>query len=85
MNFKPPKASEVIEVLQTLINKHGDLPVCADDPDTGFRMQIGIVHKPEDIDEEWPERFEIKTDYNSEPRGLILHSAKEYLKKNIIE
>lgn len=34
-------------------------------------MQIGIVYKPEDIEEEWPERFEIKTDYHYEPKGLL--------------
>ena len=46
MDFtKAPKASDVIAALQGLILKHGDLPICADDPDTDWRMEIGIIHK----------------------------------------
>ncbi len=71
MEYTSPKASKVIQVIQGLIDKHGDLPLCADDPDTGWRMQIGIIHKPEDINEKWPERFEIKTDYHGVPKGII--------------
>jgi hypothetical protein len=66
-----PKASAVIDALQKLIDQHGDLPVCADDPDTGWRLAIGIVHKTECEPEEWPERFEVKTDYGDDPRGLL--------------
>lgn len=72
MDFmKAPKASDVINALERLIEKYGDLPVCADDPDTSWRMPIGIVHKADDKIEEWPERFEVKTDYHSEPKGKI--------------
>lgn len=66
-----PKASAVIEALQALIDQHGDLPVCADDPDTGWRLPIGIVHKAENKPEERPERFEIKTEYHGDPGGLV--------------
>ena len=72
MNFdKAPRASEVIKAIQLLIDKHGDLPVCADDPDTAWRMRIGIIFKQCDVKEERPDRFEIKTDYHIEPKGLI--------------
>ena len=71
MEFTLPKASKVIEAIQKLIDKHGDLPLCADDPDTSWRMQIGVVHRPENVDEDWPERFEIKTDYHHDPKGVI--------------
>ena len=68
---KAPKASEVIIALQKLIDKHGDLKVCADDPDTSYRMRIGVVHKEENRCEECPERFEIKTEYGDTPEGLV--------------
>lgn len=72
MNFdKAPKASEVIKTIQSLIDEYGDLPLCADDADTSWRMRIGIVFKPADEVEEWPDRFEIKTEYHSMPKGLI--------------
>ena len=65
------KASELIEKLTELIKEHGDLPVIADDPDTGWRMRIGIVHRAEDKGEEYPERFEIKTEYYGDPEGCL--------------
>lgn len=65
------RASQVIKSLQLLIEKYGDLPICVDDPDTGWRMPFGIIHKQENIAEEWPERFEIKTDYHTTPKGCI--------------
>lgn len=63
------KASKVVKALQKLIDDHGDLPICADDPDTGYRLPIGVIHKPKK--EELPERFEIQTDYNGDPKGFI--------------
>lgn len=42
MNFKPPKASEVIAVLNKMIDEHGDKPVCLLDPDTTWLMPIGL-------------------------------------------
>jgi len=72
MDFiKAPKASDVINHLERLIARHGDLKICADDPDTDYRMEIGIVHKNFNRIEGWPERFEIKTDYHCSPKGLI--------------
>ena len=68
-----PKASEVIIFLQKLVEKHGDLPLCAKDPDTHWRLRIGIVHKSENTAEEWPERFEIRTAYYTDPKGDINH------------
>lgn len=63
------RASELIERLQKLITEHGDLPVYADDPDTDYRMEIGLIYKPAKPEEEWPERFEIKIDYHGRPEG----------------
>ena len=40
MDFIPPKISEVISGLQELLEKHGDLPVCLMDNDTGWLMPI---------------------------------------------
>lgn len=78
MNFNTvPKASEVIEAIKSLIDKHGDLPICADDPDSGWRMRIGIVFKTANVAEEWPKRFEVKTDYIMDPKGLIGQAEEE--------
>jgi hypothetical protein len=72
MDFtKAPKASDVVQAIELLIFKHGDMPLCADDPDTSWRMRIGIVFKPENPKENWPARFEIKTSYSGKPPGLI--------------
>mgnify|MGYP000902554601 CR=1 FL=1 len=62
-------ATQLIERLRQLVEQHGDIPVYADDADTGWRLPIGLVHKPADADEEWPERLEIKTDYHGRPKG----------------
>ena len=72
MDFsKAPKASKVIEILQKLISEHGDLPMCAKDPDTSWRTAIGIVYKSENIIEQYPSRFEIRTSYDGDPKGKL--------------
>ena len=63
------RASEVVALLQKIIAEHGDLPVVTKDPDTGWRMEIGIVHKPANLVESWPARIEILTDYHCRPDG----------------
>jgi len=63
------RASEVVALLQKLIAEHGDLPVVAKDADTGWRLEIGITHKPAKPVAEYPERIEIRTDYHSRPEG----------------
>ena len=63
------RASELVKTLQELISRHGDLPVVAKDPDTGWRMEIGIVHKSVKPKEQYPEHLEIRTDYHSRPQG----------------
>lgn len=62
-------ATQLIERLRQLVEQHGDLSVYADDADTGWRLPIGLVYKPADEGEEWPERLEIKTDYHGRPKG----------------
>ncbi|MCC6416270.1 MAG: hypothetical protein IT582_10215 [Opitutaceae bacterium] len=66
-----PRASQVIARLNELIAKHGDLPVWADDADTGWRLPIGIVYRPVPKSVDQSPRFEIKTDYHADPDGLI--------------
>jgi len=65
------KASMAVKALEKLIAEYGDLPICADDPDTSYRLPIGIVFKPADKIEGWPARFEIKTEYHYDPKGMI--------------
>ena len=65
------RASQVIARLQELIRVHGDLPVVADDADTGWRLPIGIVYRPRAGSSDQSPRFEIKTDYISDPEGMI--------------
>ena len=70
MDFKKvPKASEVIKHLELLISEHGDLPVCANDADTSWRLRIGITFKPKNNDR--PSLFEINSEYHCMPDGLI--------------
>ena len=63
------KASRLVERLQELIEKHGDLPVYTDDADTSWRLPIGLVYKPANEAEEWCERFEVKSEYHGRPSG----------------
>ncbi len=65
-------AAQLIARLQELVREHGDLPVYADDPDTGWRLPIGVVHRPASEKEEWPERIEIKSEYDGRPKGDLL-------------
>ena len=62
-------ASQLVARLQSLIAMHGDLPVYARDTDTRWRLPIGLMHKPANEAEEWPERLEIKTNYHGRPDG----------------
>lgn len=64
-------ASELITRLHLLINRYGDLPVIAFDPDTCWRLEIGVVYVPADTANEYPERFEIQTEYNGRPDGNV--------------
>ena len=57
-------ASELILKLVEFVNEHGDMPVVADDPDTDWRLEIGVVVKEADDDEGWPKRIEIKSCYH---------------------
>lgn len=78
MDFnKIPKASEVITVLNDLIEKHGDLPICVDDPDTSWRLRMGIVYREKNISEGYQERFEIKTEFHGDPEDLIGESDED--------
>jgi|GEM_PF-6950479 len=62
-------ATQLTEALRKLIEQYGDLPVYSDDPDTLWLLPIGLIHKPANESEEWPERLEIKTDYHGRPDG----------------
>ena len=46
------KASEAIDQLKVLINKHGDLPLALSDPDTSWILPIEIEFSKEDEDQE---------------------------------
>lgn len=65
-------ASQLIEKLQGLIERHGDVPVYAHDPDTDRRLPIGLVYGAADAEEELPERLEITSDYYGRPLGDLL-------------
>jgi hypothetical protein len=67
-------ASELVEALKNHIERFGDRPVYAHDPDTDWRLPIGLVVSEADPDEGLPERFEITTDYHARPEGDL--SAK---------
>jgi len=66
-----PRASQVIKALRKLIDIRGDLPVCLDDPDSGYKLRIGIIHRKQKTIEELPERFEIRANYDDQPEGEI--------------
>jgi len=70
---KTCKASRFIEVLQKLINEHGDLPIYSDDPDTQDLLPLGLIYAPEEKNfrGDYPERFEIKTTYGIDLEGRI--------------
>ena len=62
---------EIIEALRVLIEKHGDLPVMADDADTGYRLPVGICYRPKTNSDDKRPRFEIKTNYHDLPDGYV--------------
>ncbi len=57
-------ASEAIKAIQALIDKHGDLPISLDDPDTGWQMPIGVIFDEEGL-------ILITSAYTGEPNGCI--------------
>jgi hypothetical protein len=69
-------ASRLVARLQELMAEHGDLLVYARDADTQWRLPIGLVFRAAQPDEDRPERFEICTEYNGEPRGSLTPNAK---------
>lgn len=66
---KCPKASKLIAALQTLIEKHGDLPICVLDADTEWLLEIGLQYKPEDPYTQ--SHIEITSDYHELPEGYV--------------
>lgn len=69
-------ASELLEALRAHIERHGDRPIYARDPDTEWLLPIGLVAKPADSEEELPARFEITSDYHAAPPGDLTQGAK---------
>jgi hypothetical protein len=65
-------ATQLIEALRKLVEQHGDLPVYARDADTQWRLPIGVMHKPANEAEEWPDRMEIRTEYHGRPDGDLV-------------
>jgi hypothetical protein len=66
------RLSDLILKLQEMLENHGDLPVVTCDPDTGYRMEIGVEHEAAADLEEWPERIEITSTYCGRPSGANL-------------
>ncbi len=62
-------ASELINVLRDIIAEHGDLPVVTKDPDTGWRLEIGVVYRDSNNIEGYPRRIEIRSSYHDRPKG----------------
>ena len=60
--------SQMINRLKELLEKHGDLPIYADDADTDWRLTFGLQYREADIDNS-EERIEIKTSYHGIPKG----------------
>lgn len=63
------KASQLVARLLVLMFKYGDLPVYARDPDSRYRLPIGLMYRKEDPGNDRPARFEITTDYHDRPRA----------------
>ena len=63
------RLSDLLQKLQEMLETHGDLPVVLADPDTGWRMEIGVTHDEADDIEEWPERIEVNGAYSGRPSG----------------
>jgi len=67
MDFKPPKASQVIKAIQDIIDKHGDLPMVLDDPDTNWLLPIGVeVQEDNEVN-----RIKITSCYSGEPSSFV--------------
>jgi len=62
-------ASQLMARLQQFVAEYGDLPVYADDADTGWILPIGLRYSPAHDWDEQPERFEITTSYSDRPDG----------------
>lgn len=69
-------ASELLEALRLHIERFGDRPVYAHDPDTDWRLPIGLVARSPDSEKELPARFEITSDYHARPEGDLAVGAK---------
>jgi hypothetical protein len=65
-------ASKLVMRLRELIEKHGDLPVYARDPDTHWRLPVGLRFRDAQPEEERPARFEIESEYHFRPRGDLV-------------
>lgn len=55
-------ATEVIARLEAMVTKYGDQPVFLRDPDTSWRLPIGLKFRDKDRDHDF-KRFEICADY----------------------
>jgi hypothetical protein len=65
-------ASALVEALRKAIDEHGDLPVCLDDPDTGWQMEIGLeLAEVTEYEPDEPRRLQITSAYNGIPDGYI--------------
>jgi len=62
-------ASQLVERLQSLIVEHGDLPVYLRDPDTSWRLPVGLMFRAAQPGWPRPDRFEITGAYSGRPRG----------------
>jgi hypothetical protein len=72
------RASDLMRRLQQFIDTHGDLDICLRDPDTRYRMPIGLRYKEAHMIEKWPARFEITASYYHPPIGSIGRSHNVY-------
>ena len=61
-----PLASQFIARLESLVAKHGDLPLQVMDADTGWMLDPGLIGPRPGF---FPQQFEITTDYKDNPEG----------------
>ena len=71
-------ATMLIRILSEIVKEHGDLPVYLKDPDTRYRMEIGILVKEENLVEEYPKRIEIRASYYGNPKGDVNEYEQKY-------
>jgi hypothetical protein len=62
-------ASELIKRLNKLVATYGDLPVYVNDPDTQWRLPVGLTYQA--VEDSFPDRLEIKASYYGRPEGDI--------------